>query len=76
MLREKPSILSVNADASPLPSPESDYTLSDVTLTVTSLPPAGIVLKADRVTRVVLGDTLTAAELAALSFAPCSFNPE
>src|SRR5580704_6172766 len=41
MLQKKPSIMSVNADASPLLFPEADYTLNDITLTDTSLPSAG-----------------------------------
>ncbi|MDI4237344.1 DUF4082 domain-containing protein, partial [Bradyrhizobium sp. Arg237L] len=68
MLTQKPSALSVKAQ--PLLSAETNYTLHDLTVTVAGLPTAGAVLKADRFTRVTVGDTLTAAELAALSFAP------
>src|SRR5215475_11921816 len=68
MLTQRPSALS--AKSQPLLSAETNYTLHDLTVTVASLPTAGIVLKADHFTRVTVGDTLTGAELAALSFAP------
>ena len=68
MLTQKPSALS--AMAQPRFSAETNYTLDDLTVTVAGLPTAGIVLKADHITPVTVGDTLTAAELAALSLAP------
>ena len=74
MRREKPSVMSVNADAWRSLSPEADYSLNDISVAVTSLPSAGVVLKADQVTPVAVGDRLTAVELAALSFAP-AFSP-
>jgi Domain of unknown function (DUF4082)/Cadherin-like domain/Bacterial Ig domain len=71
MLRERPAV-----DAQPLLSAELSYNLHDIMVEVTGLPPAGVVLKADGLTPVVLGDALTAAELAALSFAPTSLRSE
>jgi hypothetical protein len=71
MLRERPA-----ADTQPLLSAEPSYNLHDIMVKVTCLPSAGVVLKADSLTPVVLGDTLTAAELAALTFAPTSLRSE
>ena len=69
MLREKPTALSAHAD-SQLLSSQPGYTLHDIMVTVTGLPSAGVVLKADHFTPVVLGDKLTAADLATLNLAP------
>jgi hypothetical protein len=71
MLRERPA-----ADTQHLLSAEPSYNLHDIMVKITSLPSAGVVLKADSLTPVVLGDTLTAAELAALNFAPTSLHSE
>jgi Domain of unknown function (DUF4082)/Bacterial Ig domain/Cadherin-like domain len=71
MLRERPA-----ADTQPLLSAEPSYNLHDIMVKITNLPSAGVVLKADSLTPVVLGDTLTAAELAALTFAPTSLRSQ
>jgi hypothetical protein len=71
MLRERPA-----ADTQPLHSAEPSYNLHDIMVEITCLPSAGVVLRADSLTPVVLGDTLTAAELAALNFAPTSLRSE
>ena len=70
MLREKPAALSAHADSQLLLSSQPGYTLHDIMVTVTGLPSAGVVLKADHFTPVVLGDKLTAADLATLNLAP------
>ncbi|WP_407180092.1 DUF4082 domain-containing protein [Bradyrhizobium sp. STM 3562] len=67
MLRQKPDAL-FDANVQALSSSEVNYTLDDLAVTVTGLPPAGAVLKADGLTQVAIGDTLTAAELAELSY--------
>jgi len=71
MLRERPA-----ADTQLLLSAELSNNLHGVMVKITNLPSAGVVLKADGLTRVVLGDTLTAAELAALNFVPASLRSE
>src|SRR6202048_679782 len=71
MLRERPA-----AETQHLLSAEPSYNLHDIMVKVTGLPSAGFVLKADSLTPVVLGDALTAAELAALTFAPTSLRSE
>jgi hypothetical protein len=71
MLRERPA-----AETQHLLSAEPSYNLHDIMVKITNLPSAGVVLKADSLTPVVLGDTLTAAELAALNFAPTSLRSE
>jgi Domain of unknown function (DUF4082)/Cadherin-like domain len=76
MKRETPAALSVSADTQPFLSGEPSYNLHDIMVKVTGLPSAGFVLKADSLTPVVLGDALTAAELAALTFAPTSLRSE
>src|SRR5882757_594740 len=68
MLRQKPSIWSVGADTKPFLSAEVDCIRA--AFAVTGLPSCGVVLKADGRTGVNLGESLTAAELAALNFAP------
>ncbi len=69
MLTQKPGALSTKAQVSvpklsmpglSLSGNEAEYTPVDLALTVTGLPAAGMVLKADRLTRVVIGDTLSA----------------
>lgn len=76
MLREKPAVLSVSSGTPSLLSADPDYSLHDIMVKVTGLPSAGVVLKQDRITPVSLGDTLTAAELAALIFTPTSLRSE
>ena len=48
MQRQKPSGLFVGADNQSLNFAEADYTLNDLTVTVTGLPPAGIILKPNK----------------------------
>src|SRR5215472_10849309 len=74
MLGQKPNVLLAGAEALPPPA-EADYTPHDVVVTVTGLPSTGVILKSDQLTRVCLGDALTAAELAALSLAPAEGSP-
>jgi len=73
MLRQKPNVFRAGAET-PVLAAETDYTLLDIAVTVTGLPRAGVVLKSDGLTRVALGDTLTAAELTALTFTPVSIR--
>src|ERR1700676_4385912 len=47
-----------------------NYTPHDLTVRVTALPSHGAVLKEDGITQIHLGQTVTAAELAALRFTP------
>ena len=49
-----------------------NYTPHDLTVTVTALPSHGAVLKEDGITPIHLGQTVTAAELAALRTAACA----
>lgn len=72
MLNQKPSVLLAGTDPQAPLSAVPHYTLHDLAVTVTCLPTAGIVVKSDGFTQVVVGDTLTAAELAALRFLPIS----
>lgn len=51
-------------------TPDATYTPSDLIAKVTALPQHGDVLRADGVTRVHVGQSLTATELARLTFAP------
>jgi hypothetical protein len=53
-----------------------NYTPHDLTVTVTALPSHGAVLKEDGITQIHLGQTVTAAELAALSFTPVTTYSE
>jgi hypothetical protein len=75
MLSQKPNLLffGENGHIGPLGNATlagADYTPHDLTVTVTALPSSGIVLKGD--TQVSLGQTMTAADLAALKFAPAA----
>lgn len=73
MLRQKP-LFGENVQSAL--SSEAGYGLHDLTVTVAGLPPSGVILRADGLTQVAVGDTLTAAELAALRFSPaCSEEP-
>ena len=72
MLRENPGISSAPTDAQQLPFSQTDYTLDEIVLTVTGLPSDGATLMADGLKRVAIGDILTIAELAGLSFSPAS----
>ncbi len=49
---------------------DANYTPCDLAVKVTALPSQGVVLKADGITQVVLGQTIRDAELAALKFRP------
>jgi hypothetical protein len=49
---------------------DANYTPCDLAVKVTALPSQGVVLKADGITQVVLGQTVRDAELAALKFRP------
>jgi hypothetical protein len=69
MLKQKLSGLFAGAEGSFLPA-EFDYGLHDLVVKVTGLPSSGKVLRADGLSEVNIGETLTAAELAALDFTP------
>lgn len=68
MLDEKPSGLVVDTDAQFPLVVETDYIFNCPVVTVTGLPSGGSVLMAGRRARVTLGESLTAADIAALSF--------
>ncbi|MEA2830609.1 MAG: large repetitive protein, partial [Bradyrhizobium sp.] len=63
-VRAAPFCIAVSADA--------DYTSHDLAVNVKALPSQGMVLKDDGITPVVLGQLITAAELAALTFTPAA----
>jgi hypothetical protein len=69
VLNQKLSIWFVDADTKPLLSEDIDGIGHSVFM-VTGLSSSGVVLKADGLTEAILGETLTAAELARLNFAP------
>jgi hypothetical protein len=73
MLSVNPISLGENGPATPFriaTIADADYTSHDLTVKVAALPLHGQVFKADGVTQVGLGETVTAGELAALKFRP------
>ncbi|MFK4513135.1 hypothetical protein ABIF20_000500 [Bradyrhizobium japonicum] len=72
MLREYPGISSAPMDALQLPFSQTDCTLDEIVLTVTGLPSDGATLRAGGLKHVAIGDILSIAELAGLSFSPAS----
>ncbi len=69
------SLAGENSRATPFriaSSADGDYTPHDLVVNVKALPSQGMVLKEDGVTPVVLGQLITAAELAALKFRPAA----
>src|SRR5262245_59782216 len=71
MLRLKPSEFFGASSQILLPG-EPDYTFHDLSIRVAALPSVGTVRKGNRLTPVLLGDTLTGDELAALTFSSAS----
>src|SRR5258705_3901692 len=72
-------IFGENGHATPLGTAtiaDVNYTPPDLTVTVTALPSHGAVLKEDGITQIHLGQTVTAAELAALRFKPVTTHSE
>jgi hypothetical protein len=68
-----PSIAGENGCATPFGAATTggtDYFPQDLTVRVTALPSHGAVVKADGVTQILLGQTISAVELAALKFWP------
>src|SRR5258705_2310243 len=71
MLRVNPGSFAENSSVPPFRIAaivDASYPRTDLTVTVTALPSHGTAFKEDGVTQVVLGQVLTAGELAALKF--------